>query len=175
MEDQILKKDAKEAKRFREWHYGKDGVAKPYCYTIPILMDFLGIESFAIYLYITRFVQMNGWSYVKYDEISKRLHISKTTINKILISLRGMGILIKHFKGGGNNFYYTISTDAVDMIVMTINRFGNIEPDRLKKELEGVNLSAVNFEYVERLIKKNIPEARCDDTSISDNEQDNFA
>ena len=175
MSKEALQRNAEEAKKFREWHYGKNGVAKPYCYTIPILMDFLGIESFAIYLHISRFVQMNGWSHVKYDAISKRLHISKTTINKILISLRGMGILIKHFKGGGNNFYYTISTDAVDMIVMTINRFGNIEPDRLKKELEGVNLNAVNFEYVERLIKKNIPEAGYDDTSISDNEQDNFA
>ncbi len=175
MSKEALQRNAEEAKKFREWHYGKNGVAKPYCYTIPILMDFLGIESFAIYLHISRFVQMNGWSHVKYDEISKRLHISKTTINKILISLRGMGILIKHFKGGGNNFYYTISTDAVDMIVMTINRFGNIEPDRLKKELEGVNLNAVDFEYVERLIKKNIPEARCCDISIPDNKQDNFA
>lgn len=160
MENQILKKDDKEAKRVREWHYKKTEPSKAYCYTPPILLLFLGVERYGVYLYISSSVQMNGWSYFKYEDIMNDLDLSRQKISNILRSLRSIGIVIKHKMIGSNNVYYTISTEALDKIVMIVNEFRDIHPKRLRKELEGVNLNAVSFEYVKKLIWKYIPETR---------------
>lgn len=167
MEDQILKKDAKEAKRVREWHYKNGTVAKTYCYNTPDLIGFLGAERFAIYSYINGFVQMNGWCYFRYEDLIKKLRFSRQRISKILRSLRAIGVIIKHHMVGSNNVYYTISTDALDKIFMTMNEFCNVEACMLMDELEGVNLNAVSFEYIKTLILKNIPEAKSSKLELS--------
>ena len=160
MSKEALQRDVEEAKKFREWHYKKTEPSKAYCYTPPILLLFLGAERHAVYLYISSFVQMNGWSYFKYEDIMKDLDLSRQKISNILRSLRSIGIVIKHKMIGSNNVYYTISTEALDKIVMIVNEFRDIHPKRLRKELEGVNLNAVSFEYVRKLIWKYIPETR---------------
>lgn len=168
MKSQALQRNAEEAKKFREWHYRKAEPSKAYCYTTPILLLFLGVERYAVYSYISSFVQMNGWCYLKYEDLIKNLNLSRQKISKLLRSLRGMGIVTKHKMIGCNNVYYTISTEALDKIIMTVNEFNYIHPSRLMSELEGVNLNAVSYEYVRKLIWKYIPETKAAKINLFD-------
>ena len=96
------------------------------------------------------------------------LDLSRQKISNILRSLRSIGIVIKHKMIGSNNVYYTISTEALDKIVMIVNEFRDIHPKKLRKELEGVNLNVVSFEYVKKLIWKYIPETRSTKINLFD-------
>ncbi len=144
-----------DAKKFREWHFTK---GKGYFYGASIMIEFLNGEQYRVYSYISRFFQMNGYCYFKYDEMARRFKISKTKISEALMNLRSLGIIIKNFGVGGNNFYYTISDEAIDKIIDITNKHADILPGDIRIELAGVNLNAVDMEYLERLIEKKFPE-----------------
>lgn len=142
------------AKSIRDWLYRNDDKEVTYFANTPILTEYLDSEQYRVFSYIFRFVQMNGDCYFKYDVVTRKLRISNGTISKVLTGLRSMGLIVRNYNPGGNNIYYTISTEAIYKIIKITNMFKSIPAWEIKDTLVGINLNAVDLSYLVKAVEK---------------------